>query len=159
MSLTRAPELVRELARRGQTVAVCESLTAGLLAATVAGVPGASAVLRGGLVVYATDAKGSVAGVPEEVLARCGPVAAETARWMAVGARDRFGATWGVALTGVAGPEPQDGQPVGTVFAAVAGPASQAVALRLPGTRWQVRVQSVQRAINELLTAVVSGAD
>ncbi len=116
-------DLVRTLAQRGETVAFCESLTAGLASATVATVQGASNVLRGGLVTYATDLKGSLAGVPESVLDKHGPVAAVTARHMARGARERCGATWGVALTGVAGPDPQNGHPVGEVHIAVAGPS------------------------------------
>lgn len=118
-----APSLVRTLTERGETLAFCESLTAGLASATVATVPGASNVLRGGLVTYATDLKGSLAGVPAEVLDRHGPVSAMTARHMARGAQSVCGATWGVALTGVAGPDPQDGHPVGEVYIAVAGPS------------------------------------
>ena len=118
-----APALVRTLTSRGETVAFCESLTAGLASATVATVPGASNVLRGGLVTYATELKSTLAGVPEKVLDSRGPVAAVTARHMARGARGRCGATWGVALTGVAGPDPQDGHPVGEVHIAVSGPS------------------------------------
>lgn len=118
-----APTLVRTLTDRRETLAFCESLTAGLASATVAEVPGASNVLRGGLVTYATDLKASVAGVPESVLEKNGPVAAVTARHMARGAKTICGATWGVALTGVAGPDPQDGHPVGEVHIAVAGPS------------------------------------
>lgn len=121
-----APNLVRTLTGRRETLAFCESLTAGLASATVAGVPGASNVLRGGLVTYATDLKRSLAGVPETVLERHGPVSPVTARHMARGAREVCGATWGVALTGVAGPDPQDGHPVGEVHIAVSGPSRTA---------------------------------
>lgn len=120
---TPAPDLVRTLTSRRETVAFCESLTAGLASATVATVPGASTVLRGGLVTYATELKSTLAGVPEKVLDSHGPVAAVTARHMARGARERCSATWGVALTGVAGPDPQDGHPVGEVHIAVSGPS------------------------------------
>lgn len=118
-----APALVRTLTSRGETLAFCESLTAGLASATVATVPGASNVLRGGLVTYATELKSTLAGVPEKVLDSRSPVAAVTARHMARGAREKCGATWGVALTGVAGPDPQDGHPVGEVHIAVSGPS------------------------------------
>lgn len=118
-----ARDLVHTLTDRRETLALCESLTAGLASATVATVPGASAVLRGGLVTYATDLKASLAGVPEKILDRYGPVSAVTARHMARGAQSVCGATWGVALTGVAGPDPQDGHPVGEVHIAVAGPS------------------------------------
>ncbi|AWB84203.1 CinA family protein [Corynebacterium liangguodongii] len=117
-----AAELVAALVQRNQTISFCESLSAGLAAATLATVPGASAVLRGGLVVYATDLKGTLAGVGEDVLAAHGPVSPATAREMARGARRVCGSDWAVALTGVAGPETQDGHPVGEVWVGLAGP-------------------------------------
>lgn len=107
-STVTAREVITSLIDAGQTVATCESLTAGLLAATLADVPGASAALRGGLVTYATDLKHTLARVPQEVLVAHGPVARETAIAMARGVRDVCGADWGVSLTGVAGPDPQD---------------------------------------------------
>ncbi|MBF6132507.1 CinA family protein [Nocardia otitidiscaviarum] len=153
-----AADLVRALRAAGQTVATAESLTAGLLAATIAGVPGASAVLRGGLVVYATDLKATLAGVSADTLDTDGPVAASTAEQLAVGARIRCGADWGVGLTGVAGPEPQDGRPVGTVFLGLAGPeGTEVVRLKLSGDRWTIRVTAVRAAITELLRGVRGG--
>lgn len=147
-----ARELVEALVRRGQTLATAESLTAGLLAATVAGVPGASAVLRGGLIVYATDLKGSLAGVDSAVLATDGPVAASTAAQLAQGARDRCDADWGIGLTGVAGPDPQDGHAPGTVFLGVSGPdGTEVTALQLSGERWEIRFGSVRLAVSGLL--------
>lgn len=148
-------ELVAALTAAGQTVATAESLTAGLLAATIAGVPGASAVLRGGLVVYATDLKHRLAGVDEEVLRVEGAVAASTAEQLAVGARERCAADWGIGLTGVAGPDSQDGHPVGTVYLGVAGPDHSAVSrLKLHGDRWNIRIGAVHNAIGELLRCV-----
>lgn len=132
-STVTAREVITSLIDAGQTVATCESLTAGLLAATLADVPGASAALRGGLVTYATDLKHTLARVPQEVLAEYGPVARETAIAMASGVRDVCGADWGVSLTGVAGPDPQDGHPVGEVWVGVAGPEDTGVA-ELAGT-------------------------
>lgn len=93
-AVPEAGELVATLTRIGQTVATAESLTAGLLAATIAGVPGASVVLRGGVIVYATDLKHRLAGVSEDTLATDGPVAAAgTAEQLAVGARTVCGPT------------------------------------------------------------------
>ncbi|MBF6335854.1 nicotinamide-nucleotide amidohydrolase family protein [Nocardia abscessus] len=150
-----ADDLVRALVTVRQTVATAESLTAGLLAATIAGVPGASAVLRGGLVVYATDLKHSLAGVDAEVLATEGPVAASTAEQLAVGARTRCGADWGVGLTGVAGPDSQDGHPVGTVFLGLAGPGhTEVMRLKLSGDRWTIRIGATHTAVSELLRCV-----
>lgn len=171
-----AAELVTALNRAEQTVATCESLTAGLLAATLADVPGASAVLRGGLITYATDLKHELAEVPLQVLAQHGPVSAQTAEGMARGTRCRCGADWAVSLTGVAGPEPQDGHPVGEVFMGVAGPGEQTEVVRvqptgnsryvldpaggapiavMTGNRAQIRAQSVDFALKELLSRVV----
>ncbi|MFC6012671.1 CinA family protein [Nocardia lasii] len=148
-------ELVTALRAAGQTVATAESLTAGLLAATVAGVPGASAVLRGGLIVYATDLKARLARVDDEVLRLDGPVAATTAEQLAAGARERCGADWGIGLTGVAGPDSQDGHPVGTVYLGLAGPQHSAVVrLKLHGDRWTIRLGAVHSAVRELLRCV-----
>ncbi|MGV9800614.1 CinA family protein [Mycobacterium sp. NPDC003449] len=150
-----ARALVADLTVRGQSVATAESLTAGLLAATLAGVPGASAVLHGGLITYTEDTKIWLAGVAPQVLDAVGPVAGPTARALAVGARQRCAATWGVALTGVAGPEPHDGHPVGTVFLGLAGPVdTQVVELSLSGTRWEIRVAAVNEAIVALRALV-----
>nr|WP_280267815.1 CinA family protein [Nocardia wallacei] len=137
------------------TVATAESLTAGLLAATIAGVPGASSVLRGGLIVYATDLKHTLAGVSEHTLTADGPVAASTAEQLAVGARTVCAADWGLGLTGVAGPEPQDGRPVGTVFLGLAGPeGTEVLRLKLSGDRWTIRMDAVRAAVGELVRSL-----
>jgi nicotinamide-nucleotide amidase len=146
-----AADLVRRLRAAGATVATAESLTAGLLSATIAGVPGASAVLRGGLIVYATELKHTLAGVREHTLATDGPVAASTAEQLAVGARTTCGADWGIGLTGVAGPDPQDGQAVGTVYLGIAGPeGTEVLRLKLSGDRWTIRLGAVHEAVTEL---------
>jgi nicotinamide-nucleotide amidase len=151
-------ELVRRLSERGETLAVAESLTGGLLAATIVDVPGASRVFRGGLVVYATDLKASLAGVPGALLAERGPVDPDVARALAAGARQRCGADWGLATTGVAGPEPQHGTPVGTVYVACAGPgAAEVRELRLPGDRAAVRKATVAATLQLLAELVPLG--
>jgi len=99
-------DVVSELVSRGQTLAVAESLTGGLLAATLVEVPGVSKVFRGGLVVYATDLKATLAGVDQTLLAERGPVDPDVARELAAGAARVCGADWGLSTTGVAGPEP-----------------------------------------------------
>jgi nicotinamide-nucleotide amidase len=152
--------LVADLTIRRQSVATAESLTAGLLAATIAGVPGASDVLRGGLVTYTEHTKIVLAGVAPEILEEVGPVAAPTARALAVGARQRCEATWGVGLTGVAGPEPHGGHAVGTVFMGLAGPgetgAIEVVELHLSGTRWDIRLSAVRESISRLRALVAA---
>ncbi|MFI8404806.1 CinA family protein [Streptomyces sp. NPDC090109] len=121
--MTEAARVLALLAERGQTLAVAESLTGGLVAAELTGVPGASASFRGSVTAYATALKHELLGVDEALLAERGAVDPEVASQMAAGVRARLGADWGIATTGVAGPDPQDGQPVGTVYVAVAGPA------------------------------------
>lgn len=112
------------LQRIDATLAVAESLTGGELCAALTSVPGASQVIRGGLVVYATDLKSALAGVDVALLGKVGAVDPAVAAQLAIGARDRLQATFGVGLTGVAGPDEQDGHPVGEVHCAVAGPGS-----------------------------------
>ncbi len=144
------------LGSAGATVGVAESLTGGLLGAALSELPGSSAGFRGGLVVYATDLKGSLAGVPAEVLSAHGAVSPETAAALAEGARTRLGATYGLALTGVAGPDEQEGKPVGTVHAAVAGPRGVTTASRrLPGDRERVRVLAVAMGLDLLRRALL----
>jgi nicotinamide-nucleotide amidase len=148
-------EIHRILRERMQTVAVAESLTGGLLGAALTDMPGSSVAFRGGVIAYATELKSSLAGVPGPLLDAEGPVSAEVAAAMAAGVRDRLEATYGVALTGVAGPDAQDGHAPGTVFVAVAGPdGGHLRALRLDGDRDAVRRGSVVAAL-ELLHAIL----
>ena len=115
--------LVRELARRGQTLALAESCTGGHIANRITNVPGASAVLNAGFVTYANAAKVSVLGVPESVLRDHGAVSEPTARAMAEGARQVGAADWSISVTGIAGPSGgTPTKPVGTVHFAIAGP-------------------------------------
>jgi nicotinamide-nucleotide amidase len=114
--------VLRLLGDAGQTVATAESATAGDIAARLGKVPGASHGLVGGVAVYATEAKQDLLGVAPEVLEKHGPVAEETTRELARGAKERFGADWGIGVTGVAGPGKQNDLEVGTVFWALAHP-------------------------------------
>jgi nicotinamide-nucleotide amidase len=146
---------VERLVARAETVATAESLTAGLICAVLADVAGASAALRGGAATYATDAKAEVLNVPTGVLTEYGAVSEQCAVAMAEGARALFAATWGISATGVAGPETQEGHPVGTVFVGVAGPAgSRVVELALAGERNEIRTQSAEAALQLLLTVL-----
>jgi nicotinamide-nucleotide amidase len=143
--------VIASLKERGETVAVAESLTAGLVCATLTSVPGASAVVRGGFVVYATDLKWGLAGVDPELLAARGAVDPDVAVQLATGARDRCGATWGLGLTGVAGPDPQDGVMPGTVHIGITGPASVNVStITIAGDRHEVRAAAVRAAVDLL---------
>jgi len=149
---TAAQQVHAALLTRGETVAAAESLTAGLFCATLASVPGASRTLRGGAVVYATDLKTTLAGVPPDLLARHGPVSEPTASALAEGIRTRCAATWGVGLTGVAGPDPVDGHGPGRVYLGVSdGQRTDVVELDLPGERADVRRGAVTAAVAALL--------
>ncbi|MEU0667207.1 CinA family protein [Streptomyces lavendulocolor] len=160
--MTAAARALALLAESDQTVAVAESLTGGLVAAELTSVPGASRAFRGSVTAYATALKRDLLGVDAALLERRGAVDPDVALQMAAGARDRLAAGWGIATTGVAGPDPQDGQPVGTVYVAVCGPAGGALgagkvaALRLNGDRAEIRRESV-RSVLELLVSELSG--
>lgn len=143
-----ARSLVEALASRGLTIGTCESLTGGGIAATITSVPGASAVLRGGLVTYASDLKVSLAGVDARHVAEHGVVDESTASQMAVGARRALGTDWAVSCTGVAGPDMQDGQPVGSVFIGLAGPEGVSVRhFDFSGDRAAIRLQTIATAL------------
>ncbi len=167
--MTPGERAVAALRAAGQTLAVAESLTGGLVCDAVVAVPGASAVLRGGVVAYATGLKHDLLGVDGDLLAAVGPVHPDVAAGMAAGVRDRLAATWGVATTGVAGPDPQDGHPPGTVYVAVAGPGPGPGApgsgpgpevvvrrLDLGGDRQAVRRAAVDAALGLLVDQLAS---
>jgi PncC family amidohydrolase len=133
----------------GATIAVAESLTGGLLGAELTSVPGSSATFLGGITAYASAAKTSLLGVSADLLALHGAVHPDVAAAMAHGVRARFGSTYAVGLTGVAGPDPQDGQPPGTVFVALVGAGPERMlALTLTGGRTKVRRQAVRAALD-----------
>jgi PncC family amidohydrolase len=146
-----AARVLEVLARRGETLATAESLTGGLLSARLTDVPGASRSFVGGVVSYATRVKVSALGVPPAVVQEHGVVSEQCALAMADGVRDRLDATWGVATTGVAGPDRQEGRAVGTVWVALSGPAgATARLLDLSGDRTAIR-RSAGDAALELL--------
>jgi nicotinamide-nucleotide amidase len=138
--------IATRLINRGDSLAVAESVTGGLIASRLVGVAGASQWFRGGVVSYASDVKFDLLGVPR------GPVvSADAAKAMALGVRRVLGADIGLSVTGVAGPEEQDGQPAGTVFVGIAiGDVTHEVALRLPGDRPRVRAYSAISALDAL---------
>ncbi|MET4159853.1 nicotinamide-nucleotide amidohydrolase family protein [Agromyces sp. PvR057] len=155
-----AAGLIAFLTSRGLTIAVAESLTGGLLVAELVRVPGASAVVRGGVVAYATPVKHSLLGVSAELLAREGAVHPEVAAGMAEGVRralavDGVPASIGVATTGVAGPDPQDGRPPGVVFVGVSiDDRTEVRELALRGDRAEIRRATVDAAIAAVFDAL-----
>lgn len=158
--MTVAASALAALAARGWTLGVAESLTGGAVASELVAVPGASAVLNGAVVAYATPVKHTLLGVDEELLRAHGPVHAEVAVQMADGVRDAVRvdgrrADVGIATTGIAGPDSPDGQPVGTVHVAVVTPdMSQSEAFVFDGERAEIRAQTVD-AVLALLDRVM----
>ncbi|MDM7856146.1 CinA family protein [Cellulomonas alba] len=148
-------DVLAALGDRGWTLAVAESLTGGLVCATLVTVPGASTVLRGGVVAYATDLKAALLAVDEALLAERGAVDADVAVAMAAGVRDRLTADVGIATTGVAGPDPQDGKAPGTVHVAVVTPGGvHQRELQLGGDRAAVRAATVDAALRLALESL-----
>lgn len=149
--MTDAADVVGALRRHAATVAMAESLTGGMVCAELVTVAGASDVVRGGVVAYATDLKTQLLDVPAELVERVGTVDPEVARAMAEGARARLGATYGVATTGVAGPDPSEGKRVGTVHIAIAGPdAVKVQGYAFAGDRAAVRRKAAEAALRLL---------
>jgi nicotinamide-nucleotide amidase len=144
--LGRLGELVRQ---KDLTVAVAESCTGGLLAAALADLPESSKRFLGGVVSYTTDKKMELLGVPEDVIQRDGVISQATARLMAEGARRLFKSGLAISVTGVAGPQPQEGKPVGLTYIGVSLDGRTEVReYRWPGGRAANRVASVEAAID-----------
>jgi nicotinamide-nucleotide amidase len=158
--ISTAAGIHERLRAAGATVAVAESLTGGRLCAALTETPGASRTMRGGLVVYATDLKASLAGVDAGLLAERGAVDPQVAAALADGARSRLSATFGLGVTGVAGPDPQDGHQVGTVFGAVAGPAGiTGRAWAFDGDRAAIQTAAVMGCLQLLAEAVAAAGE
>lgn len=141
------------------TVATAESLTGGRLGALLTAVPGASITYRGGVIAYATDLKVSLLGVPVALVAEHGVVSAPCAAAMAEGVRSLTGSTYGLATTGVAGPDLQEGRPPGTVFVGVSGPGgTSTVALNLGGDRGAIIERTCREALSALADLIRAGS-
>ena len=150
-------DVIRLLKQAGETVSVAESLTGGGIMAAITSVEGASAVFRGGVVSYATSLKEQLLNVDADLISQCGVINADVAEQMAVGARiiTSIGSTpttWGIGTTGVAGPDSQDGKPVGMVFIGIASPDwSKAWGpFRFMGNRDRIRETTVMEAMARL---------
>lgn len=156
-------QLVANLTRRGLTVAVVESLTGGLLIAELIAVPGASAVINGGVVAYNTELKQTLLGVDAELLSARGPVHPEVARQLAKNVRSRLAvdshpADIGVATTGVAGPDAVGGNAPGVVFLGLSmGELTRVRELSLRGSRQEIRARTVEAAIEWMTEALERG--
>jgi nicotinamide-nucleotide amidase len=146
-----AAEALDLLAGSSATLATAESLTGGRLAAAVTAVPGASAHFLGGFVTYASELKESLLAVPHALVETYGVVSAECAGAMATGCRAATGATYALSTTGVAGPDRQEGKPVGTVFVGIAAPDDvTTLAMELVGDRRQIQERACREALSAL---------
>jgi nicotinamide-nucleotide amidase len=148
-----AAVLLDECRARGLTLAVAESCTGGMVGERITAIPGSSDVFLGGVVAYADAAKEALLDVPRRILEAHGAVSAQTAEAMAVGARNRFGASLAVSVTGIAGPGGgSDAKPVGLVWFGAAGPDdSNSAHFIFPGTRPEIRSRATQFALWDLL--------
>jgi nicotinamide-nucleotide amidase len=158
---TALEQVVAELlVERGETVALAESCTGGLLGTIITDVPGSSRYLRGSIVSYSNEWKELFLDVPADVLATRGAVSRETALAMAVNVRRIGGADYGVAITGIAGPGGgTKAKPVGLVYVAVADEqGAEAWEYNFPGERDVVRTLSARAALNHLRLALLGAA-
>ena len=153
--MSAAQEVIAGLRSAEATVATAESLTGGLLCARLVAVPGASDVVVGGIVAYTPAAKIQVLGVAADLIRHYGTVDEHIAASMANAVRRRFGSTYGLATTGVAGPDPNECKPVGTVFVAIAGPEGTATYdLHVDGDRESVRIATVDELLARFMDRV-----
>ena len=154
--VTFAQALGEELARRGETICCAESCTGGLLTQLLTEVGGSSRWTAGAFVTYSNDLKHSALGVPREMLQQHGAVSEPVVRAMAEGARERSGATWSAAITGIAGPDGGTAdKPVGTVWLGLCGPpGTTARPAKYRGDRGQVRLQAAYGALQLLREAL-----
>jgi competence/damage-inducible protein CinA-like protein len=147
----------RMLKDRGLTLAAMESCTGGLLSDTITNVPGSSAYFRGSVVSYATDVK-EMMGVDPAIIDEHGVVSAQTAAAMAAAIRNRLDADIGIGITGVAGPDPQDGVPVGQVYIGLEGGEhipSQSLSFLFSQSREAIKRRAVTQSIMLLRRALL----
>ena len=148
-------ELIALLRGMDASVATAESLTGGLVCSALVAVPGASQVVRGGIIAYTADAKIELLGVPADLISRYGTVDEHVAASMANAARRRFGSTYGLATTGVAGPDPSEDKPVGMVHVAIAGPeGTDSYTLWLTGDRDTIRNSTADELLSRFVDRV-----
>ena len=140
-------ELITTLASHSETLVTAESITAGGLSSAITSVEGSSQIFLGAIVAYRNIIKANVLGVDQEIIDKHTVYSQEVAVAMAQAVREKFGATWAIATTGVAGPGPSDGIASGTVWVAIDGPVTHSLELSLSGGRESVRNATVATAI------------
>ncbi len=156
-----ASKVVKIFTERGITLSTSESLTGGLIGATITAVPGASKIYLGGAIAYDLLMKSRLSGVPKEILDTYGVVSEQTVTEMAVGIQALTRSNWAIAVSGVAGPTPQEGHEPGEVWICVAGPRIgsqhhflQSRVFQFSGDRIAIRDQTVETALDMLLSMV-----
>ena len=142
-----AKSIVALLSERNETVAVAESVTAGGLGAAITHAPGASQVFLGGMITYSDDVKINILGIDGALIEEHSVVSEEVANAMADAVRKKFGTTWGIATTGIAGPGDYQGIPEGTVWVAIRGPINESIQLQLDSGREAIRTGAISSAI------------
>ncbi|WNB90330.1 competence/damage-inducible protein A [Bacillus sp. NEB1478] len=137
--------VIDSLLKKNATIASAESLTGGLFSKVITDIPGASAIFKGGAVVYSNELKQTLLGVPEKLLKQHGAVSKECAEWMAEKIRNMTNADYGISFTGVAGPEKQEEKNAGTVFIAISNAGETiSFSLQLAGSRKAIRERTVK---------------
>lgn len=149
-TLHHAQIVIKSLTERGETVSVAESVTAGGLGRALTAAPGASAVFLGGVIAYSNEIKINFLDIDRDLISRHGVVSEEVANAMADSIRRKFGTTWGMATTGVAGPGDLDGISEGTVWIAISGPVNQSLQLALDSGREAIQIGAISSAIGTL---------
>jgi nicotinamide-nucleotide amidase len=144
---TMVKELIATLSAQQETLATAESITAGGVSSAITSVEGSSQIFLGGIIAYQNEVKADVLGVDQKVIDQHTVYSQEVALAMAKAVREKFGSTWAIATTGVAGPGPADGVASGTVWVAIDGPVTQSLELSLSGGRESVRNATVATAI------------
>jgi nicotinamide-nucleotide amidase len=142
-----ADSVVRYLANRNETISVAESVTAGGIGHALTSTPGASKVFLGGIIAYTNQVKSDLLAISPALIEEFSVVSEEVANAMADAVREKFGTTWGIATTGIAGPGDFQGISEGTVWVAIRGPINQTLQLQLDGGREAIRTGAISSAI------------
>jgi nicotinamide-nucleotide amidase len=144
---SHAKNVIASLEARGETLSVAESITAGGLGSAITSMPGASQVFLGGVIAYSNDVKINILGIDSALIDKFSVVSEEVAIAMADAVRAKFGTTWGIATTGIAGPGDYLGMPEGRVWVAISGPVNQTIQLQLDSGREGIRTGAISSAI------------
>jgi nicotinamide-nucleotide amidase len=144
---SHAKNVIASLGARGETLSVAESITAGGLGSAITSMPGASQVFLGGVIAYSNDVKINILGINGALIEKYSVVSEEVAIAMADAVRAKFGTTWGIATTGIAGPGDYLGMPEGRVWVAISGPVNQTIQLQLDSGREGIRTGAISSAI------------